>query len=1644
MWDHFRRIAPLAAIVVLACENVHAEQWTPRTGERIAIVGNTLADRMQHDGWLEALLHARFPRHDLVIRNLGFSGDELTIRLRSAGFGSPDDWLTKVKADTVFAFFGYNESYGDVKGLERFKADLAQFIKDTKSKKYNGASEARLIVFSPTAFQNLRDRNLPDGQEHNRRLALYTAEMRDVARAQGVIFVDLFEPSRQAFEASPEPLTINGVHFNDAGQEKLARWIEQGLFNDSVSVSKEPFERLRTAVKDRNFHWFQRYRIVDGYSIYGGRADLRFVKGQSNRDVMNRELLVLEEMTTRRDQRIWSVAQGSDTVVNDETTSPFIPVTTNKPGPLPGGKHLFLEGNEAASAMKVANGMKVGLFASEKEFPELVNPVQMAWDNKGRLWVAVWPTYPHWRPKEPMNDKLLILEDTDGDGRADRCKTFADNLHCPTGFEFHDGGVLIAQAPELWYLKDTTGDDRADTRVRLLHGLDSADTHHTSNSFVLDPGGSLYFQEGTFHQTQVETPRTPPVRCANAGVFRYEPRTKQFDVYVSYGFANPHGHVFDPWGQDIVVDGTSSSPFHATLFSGRIEFPQKHPAPPMVYRPRTRPCPGMEFLYSRHFPDELQGNLLVGNVIGFQGILQYKLHDNGASFGAAEVEPIVSSTDPNFRPSDLKIAPDGSLYFIDWHNPIIGHMQHNLRDPSRDREHGRIFRITYPSRPLLKPPIIAGASIPDLLEALEVPEERTRYRARVELAHRPTDDVLAAAKEWAAVAPASLIPRRQLDVLWLRQSHNAPDQGLLDQCLGSSDFRVRAAATRVLCAWRDRVSDPLARLNQLAGDEHPRVRLEAIRAASFFTQPEALEVVLVAMDRPTDQYLDFVRAETLKTLEPVVRQAIASSKPIDFKTPAGARYFISQLRTDDLFKLPDSEGLFVEILSRPGVRDPQRIRAIEGLAKSRGKSNAAVIVQELARLDKASPASPDSVLFDLARLLTDQPAKELEALRPALVDLSKAAQRPLARQLALSAVIASGANVDGVWNEAAKTPSSLIDLLSAIPFLRDSQRRGELYPKVDSLLDQFPASWRLKPDSSAAPMARYVRVELPGRRRTLTLAEIEVMSGGLNIAPEGKPSQHSTAHGGDPQKAIDRNTDPSYGGGGQTHSAEGVNNPWWELDLGSERPIEAVVVHNRSDGALGNRLAGFSLLLLDKSRSIVWEKRKLPAPTPKLDVATADDVLPRLRRATLLALASVRGKEPNTFKRLTQALAHPNDRPLAISAWLSVPSSQWPSEQVRPALDLLMEIVRKTPAQERSTPSARDALQLAESLTSMIPSDEGRRLRRELGQLGVRLLRLGTVTDQMRFDRERLVIEAGKPFEILFENSDLMPHNVVLIQPGSLEEVGMLAESTATAPGVAERHYVPASGKVIASSKLLAPRESQRLAWTAPTKPGVYPYVCTYPGHWRRMYGALYVVGDFEAYEQDPEGYLSQSAWAPRDELLKNNRPRKEWTYQELAPALTSLTQGRTHAGGRQMFEVANCVACHKLGGVGNEIGPDLTKLDPKTTDADLLRSLIEPSHKIDDKYATVVLSLNSGQVVTGILVSETPNELRVIENPLLKTTTTVIPKSDIAERNRSTTSIMPKGMVDKLTQDEILDLLAYIRAGGSSSHSIYQSGHHH
>ncbi|TWT29497.1 PVC-type heme-binding CxxCH protein [Blastopirellula retiformator] len=846
-----------AAAITLAGVARADQKLELKKGDKIVYIGNTLAERMQYFPHFETLLQARFPDLELEVRDLGWSADEIDLRPRSKDFQDHGHNLEDHKPDVILAFFGFNESFAGPGGLKQFEKDFDKFVKETSATKYNGESAPQLVIVSPIPNEDLHRRTLPNGEANNKNIELYAAAMKKIAEANEVMFVDVYAPMKEKM-AGDSDLTINTIHLNDDGYKAFGEVLDAGLFGAAPDY-KCDLEKLYSEVYEKDLQFFYDYRAVNGFYIYGGRKNPFGVVN------FPAEFEKLRKMTSKRDERIWAVAAGKEVPaqVDDSETGEFAKIESNVDRPI-----SFDSPAEAMKSFKLPEGYKINLFASEEDFPELRNPVQFAFDAKGRLWVATMETYPMYLPGTPVSDKVLIFEDTDGDGKADKKIVFADGLHLPTGIELGDGGCYVAAQPNLIFLKDTDGDDKADERTYILHGFDSADSHHSLSAFTWGPGGALYFQEGTFHHTQVETPYGPE-RVKNAAVFRFEPLTDKFDVFVSYSFANPWGHTFDDWGQDFVADASGGANYFGTAFSGDVDYPNKHPGMKQFLKKQWRPTSGCEFVSSRNFPESAQGNYLLNNCIGFQGVLQYKMKEDGSGFAADPVEPLLQSSDLNFRPVDLQFGPDGALYIVDWYNPLVGHMQHSVRDPKRDNTHGRIWRITYEGNDLVEPAKIADASIPELLEELKTYEYRTRYRVRRELRERDAEQVNAELAKWIAGLDANdkLYEHNLLEALWVKQNLDIVDQDLLQKMLRASDPRARAAATRVLCYWRDQVEEPLALLQGQVNDENPRVRLEAVRALSFFSSQEALDIALESLAYDQDYYLEYTLGETIKTLE---------------------------------------------------------------------------------------------------------------------------------------------------------------------------------------------------------------------------------------------------------------------------------------------------------------------------------------------------------------------------------------------------------------------------------------------------------------------------------------------------------------------------------------------------------------------------------------------------------------------------------------------------------------------------------------------------------------------------------------------------------------------------------------------------------
>ena len=711
----------------------------------------------------------------------------------------------------------------------------------------------QLALVSPISFQDLSAKyDFPKGEKENANLKLYSKAIREVAMENSVHFLDAFSPSANWF-ARGDQLTSDGSQLNEAGYEKFSKLLADGIFGKQKTKAERHRALVHEAVKEKNWLWHNDFKIPNGVHVFGRRYN------PFGPDNYPAELKKIREMTDIRDQAIWAAAKGEkmDVAAADANTTPLPPVESNfKPGDYGRGDGEYLYGQEALDKLKVPEGYKIELFASEKEFPDLANPVQMSFDNKGRLWVAVMPTYPHWKPGDPKpNDKLLILEDTDNDGKADKQTIWADGLHIPVGFEFAPEGVYVSQGTNLKLLTDTDSDDKADKEEIIFSGFDDHDTHHVISAFCADPSGAIYMGEGVFLHTNVETPYGP-VRATNGGFFRFNPQRRHLERTSQIPIPNPWGIALDEWGQILFAE--TSGPAVRWMVPSTVK-PRygygMYKAPELVEEDhRVRPTSGLEFIYSRHFPDEVQGDYILGNSIGFLGIKQHTLTDDTTGFKSTFRHDLVVGEDKNFRPVDMEIAPDGSLYFLDWHNVLIGHMQHNARDPYRDHAHGRVYRITYPSRPLVEPAKVHGASIAELLDNLKLPEYRTRYRTRRELWGRDADEVLSALKTWTEALDKN-DPRYEhhlLEALWTTWALNQVDEDLIHKLLKANDFRVRAATVRVLRYTGHQVADQPLYLKEAAHDEHGRVRLEAIIAASWLPADDGMPILNEAGKMPLD------------------------------------------------------------------------------------------------------------------------------------------------------------------------------------------------------------------------------------------------------------------------------------------------------------------------------------------------------------------------------------------------------------------------------------------------------------------------------------------------------------------------------------------------------------------------------------------------------------------------------------------------------------------------------------------------------------------------------------------------------------------------------------------------------------------------
>ncbi len=624
-------------------------------------------------------------------------------------------------------------------------------------------------------------------------------------------------------------------------------------------------------------------------------------------------------------------------------------------------------------------------------------------------------------------------------------------------------------------------------------------------------------------------------------------------------------------------------------------------------------------------------------------------------------------------------------------------MQHHLRDPNRDQDHGRIYRFTWEGRPLLRQPKIDGQPVPALLKLLKEPENRTRELAKIELGKHETAQVIAAVDKWAA----ALNPRdpghehELMEALWVHQWHNVVNTNLLRRMLRSPQPEARAAAARVLCCWRDRVPNALALFKTVADDQNPRVRLEGVRAASFFASAEAADVALTALKHPTDYYLNYTLGETLRQLQPWWFQALATGQPVAADNPAGLKHLLNTLDLAQLAKLPRTPAVLAAIVRRNGATDSDRLNALAQLSKTNGSGH----VAQLFEIFGTNVESSESSAASFARLLLWQHADELKPQRERLAQMAMHSSLADLRRAAWVAGALADGSYENVWAEASKSPSTFADLLNGIPLLNDQSFRARAYGRVQPLVDP------------------------------------------------------------------------------QTEEPE------------------------------------------------------------------------LIRCAAIRAIASMNYQPQIVFGLLTGLINKGEVVAAAAEGLRILPRGSWPKAEAASAALGIAAWAGAVPTADRTSQDYIEAVQLAGELGGFLPAEKVASFQDDLAKLQVPIFVIRTVREQMRYDTPRLVVKPNQAIEIRFENADFMPHNLVIVKPGTREKVGLATGKMRPDELDAEgRAFIADQADILAATRLLETGQRAVLKLTTPSKEGEYEYLCTYPGHYQLMRGQLVVTGDAGKY----------------------------------------------------------------------------------------------------------------------------------------------------------------------------------------------------
>ncbi len=606
-----------------------------------------------------------------------------------------------------------------------------------------------------------------------------------------------------------------------------------------------------------------------------------------------------------------------------------------------------LSPQEAIARMVVPPGFRVELVASE---PDIVNPVAMTFDEKGRAWITESLEYPR-KSAGPGRDRIKVLEDTDGDGKADRFTVFADGLNIPSGIAVGHGGVWVANAPDILFLRDTDGDGTADTREVVVTGFGRDDTHELPNSLTWGPDGWLYGWNGVFNPAHIDhRGKKHDFTCA---IFRIHPRTRDFEVW-SEGTSNPWGIAFNAEGDAFASACVIDHFWHLTE-SGYYHR-QGGPYPPFTWKlgsivdfkhQKAAYC-GVHYFDSPAYPAQYRDKFYMGNIHG-NCINVDTVVRSGATYKAIKQDDFLTANDAWFMPVVQKTGPDGSLYILDWYDRYHCYQDAN-RDPAGiDRLKGRLYRIRYGETPRRVGFDLAKESDEALIGRLGSPNVYDRDTAQRLLSER--GDKVDYARLRVLVMDDGAPRKARLHGLWALIGAGPVASGILEATLADQDPVIRAWAVRA--AGNLRTSDPAIRSAVVgrASDPDPSVRLQVAIAIRKIDWSDPVPVLVAVLSRAGD---DAITAPIVwQNLHPMLGQ------------DAHVRAFVEA--TEDATRSGGVFRIYPRVIDRLLARDPVDARPVAVLLgrlldgpQADGEAAASVIAAIAAKLQAGEIAGAKS------------------------------------------------------------------------------------------------------------------------------------------------------------------------------------------------------------------------------------------------------------------------------------------------------------------------------------------------------------------------------------------------------------------------------------------------------------------------------------------------------------------------------------------------------------------------------------------------------------------------------------------------------------------------------------------------------------